>query len=91
MEKVNASLCREIVQRLVAEFLLDTAIYHCQQAAEKSLKGWLTFHDLRFEKTHDLRMLATLAAGLDADFLKQLDTAELLTPFSETDSKNQQF
>ena len=23
--------------------LLDTGAYHCQQAAEKALKGWLTF------------------------------------------------
>jgi HEPN domain-containing protein len=24
---------------------LDTAIYHCQQAAEKVIKGFLVFHD----------------------------------------------
>lgn len=25
--------------------LLDTAAYHCQQAAEKALKGYLTLHE----------------------------------------------
>lgn len=30
--------------------LLDTAIYHCQQAAEKSLKGYLVFCDQEFEQ-----------------------------------------
>lgn len=25
--------------------LLDTAAYHCQQAAEKAIKGFLLFHD----------------------------------------------
>ncbi len=30
---------------------LDTAIFHCQQAAEKALKGWLTASDISFEKT----------------------------------------
>ena len=24
---------------------LDTAVYHCQQAAEKALKAFLTYHD----------------------------------------------
>lgn len=28
---------------------LDTAVYHCQQAAEKSLKAFLTYHDVPFE------------------------------------------
>lgn len=28
--------------------LLDTAIYHCQQAAEKAIKGFLVCHDSRF-------------------------------------------
>ncbi len=35
---------------------LDTAVYHCQQAAEKALKAFLTYHDIVFEKTHDLRV-----------------------------------
>ena len=36
---------------------LDTAIYHCQQVAEKTVKGWLTVRDVSFEKTHDIRRL----------------------------------
>jgi len=39
---------------------LDTAIYHCQQAVEKSLKAVLVFHDKRFEKTHGLAVLRFL-------------------------------
>ena len=40
---------------------LDTAIYHCQQAAEKAIKALLVQHDLRFEKTHDLEVLIARA------------------------------
>jgi hypothetical protein len=29
--------------------LLDTAAYHCQQAAEKAIKGFLLYHDIRFD------------------------------------------
>jgi HEPN domain-containing protein len=61
---------------------LDTAIYHCQQAAEKALKGWLAYHDQRYEKTHDVRMLVTLAATLKTDFTQWFDTAEALTPYA---------
>ncbi len=32
---------------------LDTAIYHCQQTAEKTIKGWLVYHDISFGKTHE--------------------------------------
>lgn len=47
---------------------LDTAIYHCEQAAEKALKGFLAFHDHELERTHDLKRLVTLAAGDVSDF-----------------------
>lgn len=45
----------------VKEPLLDTAIYHCQQAAEKAIKGFLVFHDIEFEKTHDVSGLIELS------------------------------
>lgn len=47
---------------------LDTAIYHCQQAAEKAVKGFLAFHDHRLERSHDVERLVGLAAGYEASF-----------------------
>ena len=38
------------------------AAYHCQQAAEKLIKGLLVLADVPFTKTHDLGRLGTLAA-----------------------------
>ena len=61
---------------------LDTAIYHCQQAAEKSLKGWLTARSDPFEKTHDIRRLITQAAGVLPDFNRFTHAAEVLTPYA---------
>ena len=60
---------------------LDTAIYHCQQAAEKSVKGWLTASHAAFEKTHDLRRLIRQAMALQPDFSKFTGPAEVLTPY----------
>lgn len=39
--------------------LLDTAIYHCQQAAEKAVKGYLVFCDQEFERVHDIENVDT--------------------------------
>ena len=64
------------------ESYLDTAIYHCQQAAEKAIKAFLFFHDQRFDKTHDLRPLIGLAQPLDARFSSFLNAAVLLTPYA---------
>lgn len=61
---------------------LDTAIYHCQQAAEKAIKGFLVFHDQRFEKTHDLEILINLARPFEERFSSWYDAGECLTPYS---------
>ena len=61
---------------------LDTAIYHCQQAAEKTMKGWLTAHNIPFERTHDVRLLIRYAAQTRPDFADLAGAAELLTPYA---------
>jgi HEPN domain-containing protein len=61
---------------------LDTAIYHCQQAAEKAVKGWLTFQSIPFEKTHDVRSLIAHAADFDQRFSDLLEAGQLLTPYA---------
>ncbi|MBL7163611.1 MAG: HEPN domain-containing protein [Anaerolineales bacterium] len=61
---------------------LDTAIFHCQQAAEKALKGFLVFHDQRFDKTHDLRTIIRLATPFDDTFSSFIEIGELLTPYA---------
>ena len=62
--------------------VLDTAIYHCQQAAEKAVKGYLVFHDIRFEKTHDVGDLVLLATKQHAGFGEWNHAAQWLTPYA---------
>lgn len=38
--------------------LTADALFHCQQAVEKALKGFLAAHGRRFGKTHDLDVLS---------------------------------
>ncbi len=60
----------------------DTAIYHCQQMAEKLIKGWLVYHDISFGKTHDLRLLVTLASELEPKFMPWMDSITTLSPYA---------
>jgi len=64
------------------EPLLDTAIYHCQQAGEKAVKAFLVFHDVRFEKTHDIEELVEIAAGVDKRVAACLEAAKCLSPYA---------
>jgi HEPN domain-containing protein len=61
---------------------LDVAVYHCQQAAEKAVKGFLVFHDQPFEKTHDVGVLVALALRYDAGMSDWLEAAARLTPYA---------
>lgn len=60
--------------------LAGIAAYHCQQAAEKLLKGLLVAADVPFRKTHELDELADLAGpcfpGLQSglDFCRPLSS-----------------
>lgn len=50
--------------------LVEASVFHCQQAAEKAMKGFLTWHGRTFRKTHDLVELGAccvdVAPALDA-------------------------
>ena len=59
--------------------LLDTAVYHCQRAAEKAVKASLVFHDISVPKTHDLDDLILEAAAFTADYAPLTGTAGRLT------------
>ena len=55
---------------LFANALNDTAIYHAQQCAEKSLKAYLEFKNVTVPKSHSLDKLLDLCKRKDADFGK---------------------
>lgn len=61
---------------------LDTAIYHCQQTVEKALKAFLVWHDIEFEKTHNLSVLIDLCLSKDPDFQSFADSVTELTPYA---------
>ena len=46
--------------------LLEDVVFHCQQAVEKALKGYLTWHDQRFRKTHSIEEVGEQCLTIDA-------------------------
>ncbi|MEW6681140.1 MAG: HEPN domain-containing protein [bacterium] len=60
----------------------DTVCFHCQQLAEKYLKGFLVYHNCEFEKEHDLGYLVNLCCSIDNSFDTILDIVENLTPYA---------
>lgn len=62
--------------------LIEDALFHCQQAAEKSLKAFLTGHDRPFKKTHDLDELGRACLEVDADLGDRMKSVATLTVFA---------
>jgi len=62
--------------------LARVVVYHCQQTAEKAIKGFLTWHGARFGRTHDLDVLGSLARPLAPVLEPALDRAVELTPYA---------
>ena len=68
---------------LVAEPpLLSDALFHCQQAVEKALKGFLAWHDEPFRKTHNLVELGEACARIDPSLEPLLRSAAPLTEYA---------
>lgn len=66
----------------INEPILDTAIYHTQQCAEKALKAYLSYKQQPLQKTHDIEYLVELCGKLESRFNELLDDAEMLTPYN---------
>lgn len=73
----------------VARALLDfesehneATVFHCQQAAEKSIKGYLTHHKIRFNKTHDIEKLLEVVATIDKSLSAKFKKAGVLTKYA---------
>jgi len=71
-----------------AEFLqkmiptpIEIICYHCQQSAEKYLKGYLALQGEKIKKTHDLILLNKICQKYDKDFKKLEEACLMLTDY----------
>lgn len=61
---------------------LEDAAFHAQQAAEKTLKAFLSWHGVAFRKTHNLVELGNACASVDSRLEPLLRTAAPLTEYA---------
>ena len=58
------------------------ALFFCQQTAEKSLKGFLTWHERAFQRTHDLEDLGVDCEAIDGTLAALLKEADVLSDYA---------
>ena len=82
---------RQWVQRAEADLraadlceaeLPSEALFHCQQAAEKYLKAFLSWNQTAFRKTHELRELGRACIELEPPLREALEPAYALSKYA---------
>jgi len=80
VEKAQRDL--QSARLLMAGQEYGNALYHCQQAAEKALKAFLTYHQTPFRKTHELNELFADILAIDHSLQPVLDQANKLSDYA---------
>lgn len=57
-------------------------LFHCQQAVEKTMKGFLLWHNTKFRWTHDLVELGAQCAAIDPSLSEDVGRVEGLTDYA---------
>ena len=61
---------------------VEGALYHCQQAAEKAFKSFLTWHDVPFRRVHELDVIGGHCVDVDPTLKDLADRADILTKYA---------
>lgn len=72
-----------LVARELASKFPDVAIYHCQQSAEKALKGFLILHDKDPGKTHNIDTLLKEVGTIRSELPKELKESTKLSQYNQ--------
>lgn len=78
---VRAGRDLALARRIAGEFPAES-LFHCQQSAEKWLKAFLTWHQVPFRKTHELRELGFACDQIDPSLAGLLEPAYLLSSYA---------
>ncbi len=73
LDKADEDLRAARVLAEAHEPLLESAVFHCQQAAEKALKAFLVWHDVLFRRTHSLEEIGEQCLQIDAGLMDLVD------------------
>jgi HEPN domain-containing protein len=65
-----------------SESYAEATAFHAQQAVEKYLKAFLTWHQVEFPKTHDIKRLLKLVSDCDPSLTQESSDAADLTAYA---------
>ncbi len=65
-----------------SEIDVEIIFFHLQQAAEKYIKALLSFHDVHYDKIHDIRRLIELCQANSIELPDQVEELVNLNPFA---------
>ena len=61
---------------------VEGALFHSQQAAEKAIKGFLTWHDVPFRRVHEIDEIGKQCVGVDSSLADLMGRADALTKYA---------
>lgn len=82
LSKAAKDLAAAQYELLATPPFAEDVLFHAQQAVEKSLKAFLTWHGNPFRKTHNLVELGEACAGIDTTLEPSLRRAAPLTEYA---------
>ena len=82
LAKASQDLRRVEVLLAAAPPDFEDALFHCQQAAGKAFKAFLTWHDVPFRRIHELDTIGGQCADLDSTLADLVDRADVLTKYA---------
>jgi HEPN domain-containing protein len=82
LAKAAADIAKARHDRAAEPPFLDDVAFHAQQAAERVLKAFLTWHGITFRKTHNLIELGQSCVALDRTLEPLLRSAAPLTEYA---------
>jgi HEPN domain-containing protein len=80
MEKAAIDL--RAARALLDASIASSALFHCQQAAEKSLKALLVWRGIPFRRVHDLEEIGALCVSVEPALAPVVKRAEPLTAYA---------
>lgn len=82
LSKVSMDLEAATLDLTARTPLAADVVFHAQQAVEKALKGFLTWHSSPFRKTHNLEELGEQCQQFDPTLRPVIDIAVPLTKYA---------
>ena len=82
LRKASADLLAARILTGHSPLVLGPAAFHCQQAVEKTLKAFLVWRSMPFEKVHSLVYLMDLCEAKEPGFAALREDTETLSPYA---------